>query len=801
MIELLRRRSFVALLLSLLLVVTSTSVLRAQSTPPKREFRAAWVATVINLDWPSSPGLPSDQQKQQLVDILDDLHATGLNAVVFQVRAESDAFYDSPLEPWSYWLTGTQGAPPSPYYDPLAFAVEEAHKRGMELHAWFNPYRVIRPSSYTRAANHLSNTHPEWLLGFSDITILDPGIPEARQHVINVVMDIVARYDIDGIHADDYFYPYPPNQISNQDDASYAAYNPGSLSRGDWRRNNVNVLLQAIYDSIQTVKPHVKFGMSPFGIWKNGVPSGIVGLDAYNTIYCDAVAWLQGQYVDYLTPQLYWQIGGGQDYSKLMPWWATQLNGRHLYPGHAPYRINSSNWTSSELPNQVRLNRANRFQNVLGSVFFRARNGVTDNLKGFADSLSSDLYRHRALIPPMSWKDGVPPLAASNLRYESSGSGPAMLRWNVPPAAADGDTASRYVVYRYPTDPSPSPDIDDPANILFVSGSAAFDAPIPSTDSGSYYYVVTSLDRNHNEGAASPVLQVTSPSSPSIALPADSTPGLPDSILFAWTGVGGASRYTFEVWNESLEGVPILTRVVSDTATISSGFEGQTTYAWRVRAANAGGSGAFSAPARFTTGFPVTPSLVSPADFTTNVPPTVELTWQTSPAAETYRIQLSKNSEFSPLELDSSFVADTSISVAGLSSYTIYFWRVQAFNAVGGSKISQAWKFRTQTITGIADAGLVPDRYELFQNYPNPFNPSTVIRFALPEDAVVHLRIYDILGREIRNLITGASYGPGTYSVPWNGTDDNGIAAANGVYIYRLEAKDFSRSKRMILIR
>ena len=368
-----------------ILAAALPSLLDAQSTPPKREFRAAWIATVINLDWPSRPGLPADEQQRELVTLLDDLYAAGINAVVFQIRAESDAFYDSPYEPWSCWLTGMQGLPPSPYYDPLSFAVEEAHKRGMELHAWFNPYRVIRPSPYSRAATHVSNTHPEWLLSFSDITILDPGIPAARQHVTNVVMDIVTRYDFDGIHADDYFYPYPPNTISTQDDASYLAYNPTGMSRGDWRRNNVNLLLKAIYDSIQTVKPHVRFGMSPFGIWKNGVPSGITGLDAYGTIYCDAVAWLQGQYVDYLTPQLYWQIGGGQDYLKLMPWWASQVNGRHLYPGHAPYRINSSSWTANELPNQVRADRSYRAANVLGSVFFRARNGITDNLKGFAD--------------------------------------------------------------------------------------------------------------------------------------------------------------------------------------------------------------------------------------------------------------------------------------------------------------------------------------------------------------------------------------------------------------------------------
>ncbi|MGH7451691.1 MAG: glycoside hydrolase family 10 protein, partial [bacterium] len=284
----------------------------ATDNPPKREFRGAWIATVINLDWPSTPGLAPGTQRGELMRLLDELQAAGINAVMFQVRSECDAMYASTIEPWSYWLTGGQGRAPSPFYDPLQFAVQEAHKRGMELHAWLNPYRSVREiGSYANAANHVSVQHPEWLFRAGNTRVLDPGLPMVRAYVTSVVMDVVNRYDVDGIHFDDYFYPYPPDQISNQDDATFANYSRGFTNRGDWRRDNVNLLIKMIHDSIQVVKPYVKFGISPFGIWRNGIPTGITGLDAYNTIYCDALAWLQQQTIDYLTPQLYWPFGGG----------------------------------------------------------------------------------------------------------------------------------------------------------------------------------------------------------------------------------------------------------------------------------------------------------------------------------------------------------------------------------------------------------------------------------------------------------------------------------------------------------
>ncbi len=266
-------------------------LINAQSNHPKREFRGAWIATVLNLDWPSSPFLTTDQQKQHLIDILDGLKAAGINAVIFQIRSECDAMYSSDIEPWSYWLTGQQGKAPNPFYDPLQFAVEEVHKRGMEIHAWFNPYQADRNTTdYPVAPNHVTVLHPDWLIRFGTKIILDPGLPMVRDYVTSVIMDIIKRYDIDGVHFDDFFYPY--EGITNEDDATFAHYSRGFTNRGNWRRDNVNIFIKEVHDSIQAVKPFIKFGISPFGIWKNGVPPGTTGLDAYSEIYCDPMAWL-----------------------------------------------------------------------------------------------------------------------------------------------------------------------------------------------------------------------------------------------------------------------------------------------------------------------------------------------------------------------------------------------------------------------------------------------------------------------------------------------------------------------------
>ncbi|MBN2600656.1 MAG: family 10 glycosylhydrolase, partial [Candidatus Marinimicrobia bacterium] len=317
------------LFISGLLFLSSIST---AETVPKYEFRATWIATVLRLDWPKSSTVST--QKSQLISILDNMQKANFNAAIFQIRPVCDAFYASDIEPWSNWLTGTEGQAPSPYYDPLEFAIEEAHKRGIELHAWFNPYRAKKGSSDGTSADHVFNKHPEWILAVGSKKssdnryyaldeqetndtkgtdyILNPGLAVVREYVLGVIMDVVNRYDVDGVHMDDYFYPY--SGITNEDQTTFVEENRGFSNIGDWRRDNVNLLIESIYDSIRIIKPDVKFGMSPFGIWKNGVPDGIVGTSSYSAIYCDPIAWLDGHYIDYLTPQLYWPFGGAQDY-------------------------------------------------------------------------------------------------------------------------------------------------------------------------------------------------------------------------------------------------------------------------------------------------------------------------------------------------------------------------------------------------------------------------------------------------------------------------------------------------------
>jgi uncharacterized lipoprotein YddW (UPF0748 family) len=590
-------------LLILLIIILSADLFPQLSDPPKREFRAAWIATVANLDWPSL-GATTESQKQALIDILNFLQTHGINTVIFQIRTECDALYQSNYEPWSYYLTGSQGTAPSPYYDPLQFALEEAHKRGMELHAWFNPYRAIRiGTTYTRANSHVSKTHPEWLIASrkeAGYHFLNPGKQVVRDYVTNVVMDVVRRYDVDGIHMDDYFYPYggmaTEDIITFQEEPrGFTSFNPDS---GNWRRDNVNLLIKQINDSVSAVKPYVKFGMSPFGIWKNGVPSGIVGLDAYNVIYADAMAWLKDQSIDYLTPQLYWRIGvdvatNRQDYLKLSTFWgdSTFKYNRHLYPGQAPYRITANDWPANELPNQIRINRAN--PKIDGSVFFRA-NTMTG--KGFNDSLKNDLYRYKALLPAMTWKDAVNPNPVQNLRFERiSPSEPYALVWDLPAAAPDGDSAYRYVVYRFTTQNVTQADLNNPANILTVEPKRN-SMPLVPPGSGPYYFVVTALDRNWNESLMSSVVQINAPQIPQQVYPADGAINMRDTIQFRWNTAEFASSYILQVSSDPSFGGSFIvngTEVIDTTYTVT-GFEGEKVYYWRLYSRNAGGVSSYS---------------------------------------------------------------------------------------------------------------------------------------------------------------------------------------------------------------
>jgi uncharacterized lipoprotein YddW (UPF0748 family) len=394
----------------------------------QHEFRGVWAATVANIDWPSQRNLSVVQQKAELIGILDRMQELNLNALILQVRPAGDALYQSSLEPWSYWLTGTQGQPPQPYYDPLAFAIEESHKRNIELHAWFNPYRAQNATRYSFAENHMARKFPQYAYQYGNLIWMDPGDQEVQNQTYNVVMDVVRRYDVDGIHFDDYFYPYPKQGISFPDDQTYQAYlsTGGLLSKDDWRRNNVNQLIQSLSQAIHTEKPHVKFGISPFGIYRPEQPPGIkAGLDQYGQIYADPKLWMEQGWVDYLAPQLYWRIDPPeQSYPALLDWWVSQNPlSRHIYAGNYLSRLAVDDWPVSEFERQVALSRQEAERFSLGNIFFSMKMFL-QNKKGVNDVFKASIYPTPALTPEMDWLDSQPPNAPFELQSSSG-----LLSW------------------------------------------------------------------------------------------------------------------------------------------------------------------------------------------------------------------------------------------------------------------------------------------------------------------------------------------------------------------------------------
>ena len=379
----------------------------ARAPAPEREFRGVWVATVGNIDWPSRPDLTTAEQKAELVAILDRAVQLKLNTIIFQVRPACDALYASKIEPWSEFLTGTMGKAPEPYYDPLSFAIAEAHKRGLELHAWFNPYRARLLSSKSPvAANHVTKTHPGIVRRYGEYLWLDPGEPETQEYSLSVIMDVVKRYDIDGVHLDDYFYPYKVKDGSNNDldfpdEASWRKYGAGhKLSRDDWRRENVNRFVERLYGSIKHAKPWVKFGISPFGIWRPANPPQVDGYDAYAKLYADSRKWLAQGWVDYFAPQLYWSIDTrGQSFPVLLKWWGEQnAHHRHLVPGlNAAGTIRT--WKPEEIINQIRLTR--KQAGADGEIFWNMKSLMHN--AALDQALEHEVYAQPALVPASPW--------------------------------------------------------------------------------------------------------------------------------------------------------------------------------------------------------------------------------------------------------------------------------------------------------------------------------------------------------------------------------------------------------------
>ena len=488
--------------LVVLLLMVGWSLSAETKEYPKREMRAIWIATVENIDWPSNAHLTTAEQKAEMVALLDSVKAYNLNTVVFQIRPDADALYYSAIEPWSEWLTGEQGLAPDPWYDPLQFTIAECRKRGLDIHVWLNPYRAIQNTDRTKAApNRVSNTHPEWMLTYGNKKYFDPGIPEVRNHVANVVSDIVRRYDIDAVHFDDYFYPYKISGIEFPDNKSFKKYAGefGPKQKDDWRRNNVDLIIKQLHDSIKAIKPTVEFGISPFGVWRNKKNDQIgsetsAGISNYDDLFADILKWQREGWIDYVTPQLYWYIGKEvADYRILAKWWSDHSLGCNIYTGQALYLIDPASkepaWRGSdEIIRQLSLNRT--ISEIKGSMYFSAK-FLKRNPLSIKEKLLNDCYKYPSLTPLNRRIVPVIPAKPAEAILQKKGKS-IVLSWQ------KKENTTLFVVYRFKM--LQRKNTAKPENIIAIT---SYEKLLLNAVKGyrpsRYRYFVSSLSPTHSE--------------------------------------------------------------------------------------------------------------------------------------------------------------------------------------------------------------------------------------------------------------------------------------------------------------
>ncbi len=440
--------------------------------------------------------------QKTLIHQLNELQKDGVNAIIFQVRPECDALYESKLEPWSRFLTGRQGLAPSPYWDPLEWMIEQCHQRGMELHAWINPYRAKTKVTKELAQNHIAVTHPERCFYYDGLTILNPGITENRNYICTIVRDLVSRYDIDGLHIDDYFYPYPVSGLDIPDSREYRDHNNGILDRGDWRRHNVSLFVKQLYETVHEVKPWVKVGISPFGIYRNKksapIGSNTNGLQNYDQLYADILLWINNGWLDYCVPQLYWEIGNkAADYETLIHWWNDHASARPLYIGEDIERTVKY----ADLKNPAIHQQAAKYQlhkslkHIDGTVLWYAKAAV-DNPGNYATMLRTRYWNRPSLQPEMTFIDKHAPRAPRKLKTIWTSDG-YVLFWTAPKASKDWSRqAVRYAVYRFAK--GEKVDLEDASKLVAITANTFYKLPY-LTGKTKYTYVVTALNRIDNE--------------------------------------------------------------------------------------------------------------------------------------------------------------------------------------------------------------------------------------------------------------------------------------------------------------
>lgn len=466
---------------------------------PKREFRGAWIQCVNG----QFQGMSRERMQEELTRHLDALKRANANVVIFQVRPEFDALYRSTLEPWSRFLTGTQGADPG--WDPLQWMIEQSHARGMELHAWINPYRAKTKGTRALSTTHPYHQRPQDFFQYGDLIVADPGLPQNRDYICRVVQDIISRYDVDGLHIDDYFYPYPEAGLTIPDEGTYASYGSAFADKSAWRRDNVNRFIEQLHHTIRTTKPWVKFGVSPFGIYHNAqngshVPgSRTNGLQNYDDLYADILLWVQKGWVDYNVPQIYWEIGHRTaDYDVLTKWWDTFAGGRPLVIGQDIERTlkatDPKNPTQSQMVAKMQLQR--QMPNVVGSCLWYS--AALANNPTYEYGLSNYFQSRPALQPLMPFIDDKAPKAVSKLKTIWTADGP-ILMWTPPKYKEELQRATAYAVYAFPK--GVRTDISQSTHLVAITTDTYYPLPYQQGQH-KYTYVVTALDRLHNESKA-----------------------------------------------------------------------------------------------------------------------------------------------------------------------------------------------------------------------------------------------------------------------------------------------------------
>jgi len=494
------------LLLAVLFVTGPASARKNRQTEtisaqPKREFRGAWIQAV-NRQFESVPGI---EIRQTLSEQLDSLASCGINAILFQVRVEGDALYRSDLEPWSRYLTGLQGKAPDDDWDPLQFMVDQCHKRGMEIHAWINPFRARTKDTDILSPKHQISLHPDRFIRYGDLTLFNPAIKENRDFICQVAADIVRRYDIDGFHMDDYFYPYPDGNRQFRDDAWFEADPAGFTNKDDWRRNNVNIFIEQIYNTVKSVKPWVKFGISPFGIYRNATldyPDGSAtnGLENYSGLYADVLYWIEKGWMDYCIPQLYWNAGTAvADYTVLANWWAEHAGGCLMYVGQDVERTITGTDPENPARHQeyYKMDLQRSLPELQGSCQWPAKS-VVDNPGGYRTILANEYYRYPALQPIVSNMNCCEPGKVRKVMCIETSTGPVLF-WTAPKSKSEAERAFSYVVYRF--EKGEKEDISDPSHIVAITNRAFYPLSETEMSDTTFTYLITALNRVQVESA------------------------------------------------------------------------------------------------------------------------------------------------------------------------------------------------------------------------------------------------------------------------------------------------------------